>query len=293
MSIRVMTAVWDGSEADGGALLVLLAIADFANDRGMAFPSVARLARKARRSKRQVFAILKQLQAMGELRVESGGGRHEVNRYHVNVAVLATKAAERAAEEEAEADEGGSPVNATERPGTERVQFPHPSPAGGRVKDSTETVKFCTEKGEAHFTPNRHEPSEEPSRVSQPSLALVPEGATGHEIVPSKSVDMRTEFAEFYRVFPQHKGRDAAWTAYVRARKKVDAATIHQGAMRYAAFIDRRRASEQDFAPRFIAYPTTWLNQGRWADEIAEGEGEAPRKGSNTMEALRRMGENG
>ena len=32
MSIRVMTTVWENSKATGGELLVMLALADFAND---------------------------------------------------------------------------------------------------------------------------------------------------------------------------------------------------------------------------------------------------------------------
>ncbi len=34
MSIKIMSAVWRYSKAKGSALLVLLAIADFANDQG-------------------------------------------------------------------------------------------------------------------------------------------------------------------------------------------------------------------------------------------------------------------
>lgn len=48
MSIKILDRGWRFSKAKGGDLLVLLSIADFANDEGVAYPSVATLARKAR-----------------------------------------------------------------------------------------------------------------------------------------------------------------------------------------------------------------------------------------------------
>ena len=53
-----MTRVWDESKQRGGALLVLLAIADFADDEGKAFPSVQTLAAKSRLSESQTHHIL-------------------------------------------------------------------------------------------------------------------------------------------------------------------------------------------------------------------------------------------
>lgn len=109
----------------------------------------------------------------------------------------------------------------------------------------------------------------------------------GHAKDPDETLE--ASFAGFYAAFPLHKGRGAAWTAYQRARKKTDGATLHQGALAYADLIGRRKATERDFHPRFILHPATWLNQERWADEPAPGEGEAPRKRSGTMAALERL----
>lgn len=86
MSIRVMSLVWEHSKQQGSALLVLLAIADFADDDGWAYPSIERLARKARMSTRNVRYVLRDLEASGELMIVAGGGRHQTNRYRVLVA---------------------------------------------------------------------------------------------------------------------------------------------------------------------------------------------------------------
>ncbi len=78
-----MSAVWAASMAQSGELLVLLAIADFSNDEGIAFPSVGTLAKKARLSPRQVKRILSRLQRMGELKVLKRTGPNRVNKYRI------------------------------------------------------------------------------------------------------------------------------------------------------------------------------------------------------------------
>jgi hypothetical protein len=86
MSIRVMSKVWQCSSATGGSLLALLAIADFANDAGVAWPSLGILAAKARLSVRQLCAVLDDLEGSGELKRErSTGGRNQRSRYIVTV----------------------------------------------------------------------------------------------------------------------------------------------------------------------------------------------------------------
>jgi Helix-turn-helix domain len=85
MSIKVMSRVWEGSRQSGGALLVLLAIADFADDDGLAFPSIGTLARKARLSERQVQRVLAELAAAGELVVRPGAGRQGAHLFRVTV----------------------------------------------------------------------------------------------------------------------------------------------------------------------------------------------------------------
>lgn len=88
MSIKVTDRVWKHSSAIEGALLVLLAIADFADDNGEAFPSIPTLARKARVSEQQVRNVIRRLVKAGELAVEggrAGAGRGHKNRYRVLV----------------------------------------------------------------------------------------------------------------------------------------------------------------------------------------------------------------
>ena len=87
MSIRVMTSVWDDERTQAHSeLLVLLALADWANDEGHCWPTISALATKARLSERAVQQILGRLTATGRIRRIQGGGRGRTNQYQVVVA---------------------------------------------------------------------------------------------------------------------------------------------------------------------------------------------------------------
>jgi hypothetical protein len=80
-----MARVWELSTQSGTHLLMLLAIADFADDHGRAFPAVATLAKKCRMQPRNANVILAALRASGELQVRAGQGPHGTNLYRVNL----------------------------------------------------------------------------------------------------------------------------------------------------------------------------------------------------------------
>lgn len=83
MSVKVMTYVWDYSQQTGTHLLMMLAIADHANDAGECFPMVKRLAAKCRVSVRQAQYLIKALEDAGELLIERGTGRGNPSIYTV------------------------------------------------------------------------------------------------------------------------------------------------------------------------------------------------------------------
>lgn len=83
MSIKVSNWVWGRSESRNGARLVMLALADRADDNGCAWPSHEDLAERTRLTARAVRKCIAELVELGELKVESGGGRHRVNKYWI------------------------------------------------------------------------------------------------------------------------------------------------------------------------------------------------------------------
>jgi hypothetical protein len=85
VSIKVMNWVWEHSTAKGSELLLLLAIADTADDRGRnAFPSISTLAGKTRMSRRTVQRLVVKLETEGHLVLRREGGRRS-NSYEIVV----------------------------------------------------------------------------------------------------------------------------------------------------------------------------------------------------------------
>lgn len=81
MSLQAYSAVWADMRLRNGALIVAMAIADFAWDDGWAFPSVDAIAEKARLTPRRCFQVIATLEAMGVLVVVTGGGWKGTNLY--------------------------------------------------------------------------------------------------------------------------------------------------------------------------------------------------------------------
>jgi hypothetical protein len=69
MSFKYMNRVWELETLKGGRLLLMLAIADHANDAGECWPSQRHLAKKARLNERQVRRVVDSLIASGYLSV--------------------------------------------------------------------------------------------------------------------------------------------------------------------------------------------------------------------------------
>lgn len=75
MSIKIMNRVWEHSRQKSNRRLTLLAIADNANDFGIAWPGTATLARKGNISRRTVDHVIADLAWTGELAVYPLRGR--------------------------------------------------------------------------------------------------------------------------------------------------------------------------------------------------------------------------
>jgi hypothetical protein len=78
-----MARVWADSRHAGTDLLMLLAIADFADDDGNAYPAVGTLAAKCRMGARNAIYILRALEASGELQILINQGPKGANRYRI------------------------------------------------------------------------------------------------------------------------------------------------------------------------------------------------------------------
>lgn len=81
-----MAAIWDNRDPDlnGTRLIVLLCLADHANDDGECWPSLERLANRARVTRRNVIEHLKALRRLGYIDIIHNPGKK--NRYRVRAA---------------------------------------------------------------------------------------------------------------------------------------------------------------------------------------------------------------
>jgi DNA-binding MarR family transcriptional regulator len=83
MSIRIMAAAWQVETATHSEKLVLLALADNANDSGECWPSISTIAKKCSLSRQGVLNQISRLEASKLVRSTRGNGR--VNRYNITI----------------------------------------------------------------------------------------------------------------------------------------------------------------------------------------------------------------
>lgn len=149
MSIKVMSIVWSRAPVQGGDLLMLLALADNADDNGVAFPAVPYLASKARMTERNVQLCLRKLQGGGFIQIVPRAGPSGANKYRVNLSLLRE-----------------FPDDFVPAKGEADGEIISPVKNFHLVKSGAEGVKSDAPDGEAGFTQTVIEPSIEPSSLS-------------------------------------------------------------------------------------------------------------------------------
>lgn len=104
-----------------------------------------------------------------------------------------------------------------------------------------------------------------------PATEPVPAPSTG-DLAPIKTkkgsapARVESDFLDFYAAYPRHVGKEAARRAFVKAVKAgTPAADIVEGARRYAA-----ATAAAGTETRYVAHPATWLNAGRWSDDMQD-----------------------
>lgn len=85
MSIDVMKRVWDHSQSRGTTRLVLLSLADRADEDGIAWPGIRNIAKRANIQDRQAQRALRALERAGELFTILNSSKYDTNHYFVTV----------------------------------------------------------------------------------------------------------------------------------------------------------------------------------------------------------------
>lgn len=258
-----MTTVWMKAPVEGGELLLLLALADNANDDGVAFPSVSYLARKARMTGRNVQLCLRKLQTKGLMRVIPNAGPSGTNKYRLEL-----KAIEQLRSvQDATDDAGGENISPPETPKSMGEKF---SPGG--EAHFTGGVKNDAQGGEAHFT----------QTVIEPSINLSDAHARVRETISSEEVEeedgdqgrqdvrqMKRAFQLLIKGWPDFEGmpNEVAWKVYrTLTPEERQAAT-----RRKDAWIAMLRQQGRTYTP----VPSTYLKEKLWRDVPDRAEPQA------------------
>lgn len=247
MSIRVMSLVWEHSEQKEGALLVLLALADFAHDDGtMAFPSIKTLAKKARLSDRSVQYALRKLEEDGEIE-RTGTHQSGVAIYRVILGVQNLH--------------GG----AKSAPGAKSAQGCNLEQRGG-AKSAPKSLRTREPLDIPPLSPTGEE-----DEVTPPGTGVLPPAAK-----PRKPRQAKREKDDPYWSQGEHLTQFNAW--YAQYPRKVDP----QGAMkawrvtlanddtdertmRALWGLSRQRWKEwSGREPEHVPHPATWLRTREW-----------------------------
>jgi len=179
VSVKLSAYVWDGCAAagiKGNKLLIMLRLADFASDEGIAYPSVATIARQLGAGRSTVITLLGELEKGGWLtkKERRQGQRNTSNLYTLNVERLRQFAAG-----------AFSHSPDSERPKAER------SKAGGSDSERTEPVENQGSQGPE----TGHDPSvnskPDPSGKSKPPCP-VPAEPDPEVVITDQAIEVLT-----------------------------------------------------------------------------------------------------
>ena len=131
-------------------------------------------------------------------------------------------------------------------PNFKRHQFPHPHEAKSKIPDPVRQspgVIACNDMS-CNVTLNPE------SGILNPDPPIVPH--PGDESLET-----------FWKAYPRRIGKNALKRAWAKAKDKPSIETL-------LAALEKHKASEQwkKESGRYIPHPATWINQGRWHDEI-------------------------
>ena len=100
----------------------------------------------------------------------------------------------------------------------------------------------------------------------------------------TKSIEIESEFANWYQGYPKKVGRGQALKAYRAARKLATAEAIQAGMAKY-------RATLNGTEMRFVKHPATWLNGQCWLDEPTPHDEITPERREEIKAAARKFDE--
>ncbi len=240
MSIALMSLVWKHGPPDRSQRLLMLAIADSANDQGICWPSTKLLAGKSCMSVRSVLRSLKALEQQGWLSVKRKSYEAKGNRYEIILARLgASVSHDTVSHDKLSRDTTGISQVTNQAESRDKTGNP-PHPLLGRtIKNHQET--------------------------SAAAVSSKPSGP-----IPQKN--SQNPVLAIYTAYPRQVGKAAALKAITAAieRLKAEGRTLRDAQVLLyqatVAFAQSPAGNSGEFTP----HPATWFNKGRYEDDRSE-----------------------
>lgn len=245
MSIKIMSQVWENADVSDTDLLLLLAMADFANDDCTCWPSIETLAKRIRKTTRSVTRSVNSLEKKGLIEVLVRGAGRQSSRYKIIVSALKDKQESRG--------DNLSPVT----PMSPQHRHPcHPSPDIGVTPALT---RMSTDPS--------IEPSMEPPKNHQ-NTPLPPkgDGSDDEHYGPDVPIEViwKAAFEKFWNIYPKKRGKDPANKAWDKLKGDEELYyDICEAVIAWSKTEDWLKNDGQ-----FVPNASTFLNQKRWQDEI-------------------------
>lgn len=315
MSVRVLTDVWDSGLYHGGMLLVLLAMADWADDRGgNIFPTISTLARKARLTERAVQSAIEKLKEDGivEVVAKASGRPGMANEYRIAIEklkdtkLLPARATERRTRRTAinspvmntsDGTEGAPEHNAPSEDQDRGVNLPTENgikctrEIGDKDGCSLEQEGVKPEAGRVNLaTAHIEEPSLEPSKDPSPHPSLARASESKLSVVP-KADDippflLKDPIERFMVAAPWHPASNRsesrkAWDEIAEPRPSAEDALAAAG--RYAEHMRAENAKRRKDDPAPLVAAHTFLRKRMWEDYPAPPAVEVPPKEIATL----------
>lgn len=264
MTVEAM--VWVLNDAPGlppHAFGVLMGLANHADKYGRgAYPSQQTLADYARKSVRQVRRDLEDLKAAGLIR--EGDARL--------VAHLAADARPLVWDLALELVQPAPKRTGRTRPVVDDRADVHDR-ADADVRSKSETAAQDTNNDERDRTPTsgrtptsaRTSTSDEPSFLSSSSKKRTPSSSKPKPRPPLE----HPRFAEFWAAYPRRVGKGTARGVFIKVTAHgADPQVIIDAAAKFA-----RHCARVKTETKYIAHPSTWLNDERWDDDLDDEPG--------------------
>jgi hypothetical protein len=241
MSLKFTRAAWKARIGDPVAKIVLLKLADFADENGQCYPRVKTICEETELAERTVQSKLRVLEAMQAIVSIRGVNRCD---YTLKLDVIEALSEAELPRRKCTLDPAGDAPRITCTP-----QEMHHHPAG----DAPLPRRKCTPTPQ-EMQLHRERPINDQLTTIEPLLIISPNDAS------NAAVDHDVDAAEIYERYPLKVGKASAIKAIKKALAKATKEQLLEAVTDYAKIRGK--------AP-YTPHPSTWFNQERWLDDRA------------------------